>query len=99
MFDQKNHTAGFHTMIRPNRDFLLNNELKIVADVDVLEVVGNLDIPVETTKFVDVNGFQVLASQVKQNTRIEQIFNVSHLSFTLITSFFFFAGGICEQLV
>ncbi|KAG2319512.1 hypothetical protein Bca4012_054249 [Brassica carinata] len=64
-FDQKNHIMGFDSMIRINREFLVNNELKIVAEVDVLEVVGNLDLPLETTKIVDVNGFQVLASQVK----------------------------------
>lgn len=85
-------------MIRLNSEFLVNNELKIIAEVDVLEVVETTDI-VETTGIVDVNGFQVLVSQVNKNTRIEQIFDVSHLSFTFITSFLFLAGRICEQLV
>ncbi|CAN6819479.1 unnamed protein product [Brassica oleracea var. botrytis] len=45
--------------------FLVNGELKIVAEVDVLEVVGELDVPVVATDVVDINGFQVLASQVE----------------------------------
>ncbi|CAH8305953.1 unnamed protein product [Eruca vesicaria subsp. sativa] len=78
LFDQKNHTIGFDSMCRLNREFLLNNELKIVAEVDVLEVVGNLDIPVETTKIVDVNGFQVLASQVESvNTLFKKHPNIA----------------------
>ncbi|KAG2319513.1 hypothetical protein Bca52824_012726 [Brassica carinata] len=68
-FHQKDHSLGFESMIRLNelntREFLVNNELKIVADVEVLEVVGKLDVPLETTEMVDINGFQVLASQVE----------------------------------
>nr|VDD00483.1 unnamed protein product [Brassica oleracea] len=68
-FDEKNHTLGYDFMIRlyhlNSREFLVNDELKIVAEVDVLEVVGKLDVPVETTEMVDINGFQVLASQVE----------------------------------
>lgn len=95
---------GFQSMIRLSdlnarySGFLVNGELKIVAEVDVLEVVGELDVPVVATDFVDINGFQVLASQVKENTRIKQGLSVSHLSFTQRFSFFF-AGRICEQFV
>lgn len=75
--------------------FLVNDELKIVAEVDVIEVIGKLDVPgeseeetqpmkkikvdydhVESTDLInetppvselmDVNGFQVLPSQVRK---------------------------------
>ncbi|KAJ4880630.1 Meprin and TRAF (MATH) homology domain-containing protein [Raphanus sativus] len=70
-FDQRNIDWVFPSMILLSdlyaRDsgFLVNDELKIVAKVDVLEVVGELDVPVVTTDFVDINGFQVLASQIE----------------------------------
>ncbi|KAF8055973.1 hypothetical protein N665_1279s0007 [Sinapis alba] len=64
-FDQKNHTLGFESMMRSYElytgEFIVNGELKIVAEVDVLEVVGKLDVPV--VDMVVINGFQVLASQ------------------------------------
>ncbi|KAL0798197.1 hypothetical protein Bca101_053371 [Brassica carinata] len=85
-FDQKNIIRGFPYMIRLSdlnaRDsgLLVNDELKIVAEIDVLEVVGELDAPVVITDIVGINGFQVLASQVKKNTRTKQGFSVSHLT-------------------
>lgn len=60
--------------------FLVNNKVKIVVEVDVLQVVGGLDVSQEVTQplkrirlnddgvsvkqSIDVNGFQVLPSQV-----------------------------------
>ncbi|KAG2291844.1 hypothetical protein Bca52824_038513 [Brassica carinata] len=75
---------GFQSMIRLSdlnaRDsgFLVNGELKIVAEVDVLEVVGELDVPVVATDVVDINGFQVLASQVESvNILFEKYPNIA----------------------
>ena len=48
--------------------FLVNGELKIVAKIEVLEVIGKLDVAEETstmTETIDVNGFQLLPSQVR----------------------------------
>ncbi|EFH59948.1 hypothetical protein ARALYDRAFT_319311 [Arabidopsis lyrata subsp. lyrata] len=48
------------------RGFLMNEELIVVAKIEVLEVVGNLDVSEEYSpvmKTIDVNGFQVLRSQ------------------------------------
>ncbi|CAL9247686.1 unnamed protein product [Arabidopsis halleri] len=68
--------------------FLVNNEVKIVVEVDVLQVIGKLDVSEESqevtqplkriklngdgvvTSSVDVNGFQVLPSQVESVNRI-----------------------------
>ncbi|XP_010430785.1 PREDICTED: MATH domain and coiled-coil domain-containing protein At3g27040-like [Camelina sativa] len=69
-FDQKNTTWGFPFMLPlyefqgHDKGFLVNGELKIVAEVDVLEVIGKLDVP-EKTESIDINGFKVLASQVQ----------------------------------
>ncbi|KAL0791476.1 hypothetical protein Bca101_007722 [Brassica carinata] len=83
-FDQKDSMQGFQSMIRLSdlnaRDsgFLVNGELKIVAEVDVLEVVGELDVPVVATDVVDINGFQVLASQVESvNILFEKYPNIA----------------------
>ena len=49
-----------------NGGFLVNGEVKIVAEVGVLEVVGE-SVLVETplvNESIDVKGFQVLPSQV-----------------------------------
>jgi len=46
---------------------MVNGEVKIVAEVGVLEVVRKSDVLVETSlvmESIDVNGFQVLPSQV-----------------------------------
>lgn len=48
--------------------FLVNGELKIVAEIEVLEVIGKLDVSEETSTIMesmDFNGFQLLPSQVK----------------------------------
>ncbi|KAF3582652.1 hypothetical protein DY000_02033567, partial [Brassica cretica] len=47
--------------------FLINKGLEIVAKVEVLEVVGKLDVTEETSMLMetmDVNGFQIPSSQV-----------------------------------
>ncbi|XP_010431443.1 PREDICTED: MATH domain and coiled-coil domain-containing protein At3g58270-like [Camelina sativa] len=87
---------GFTSMIALTKlhdnycGFLVNNELKIVVEVDVLQVIGKLDVPEESEEatkpprkmkhndddadipedLVDVNGFQVLPSQVGLARRI-----------------------------
>ncbi|XP_023638456.1 MATH domain and coiled-coil domain-containing protein At3g58270 isoform X2 [Capsella rubella] len=46
---------------------LVNGDLTIVAEVAVLEVIGKLDVPEESSlekENIDVNGFRVLPSQV-----------------------------------
>lgn len=92
---------GFQSMIclsdlnARDSGFLVNDELKIVAEIDVLEVVGELDVPVVTTDIVDINGFQVLSSQVKNK---KKGLGVSHLRFTH-SIFFFLAGRICKQFI
>ncbi|XP_010431441.1 PREDICTED: MATH domain and coiled-coil domain-containing protein At3g58270-like [Camelina sativa] len=85
--DQKAPNWGFTSMIclhDIDGGYLLNDELKIVVELDVLEVIGKLDVPEESKEatkplktmkhnnddedipgdLVDVNGFQVLPSQV-----------------------------------
>jgi len=47
--------------------FLVNGELKIVAEIDILEVIGDVDVSegISTVKeTIHVNGFQLLPSQV-----------------------------------
>ncbi|CAH2064232.1 unnamed protein product [Thlaspi arvense] len=47
--------------------FLVNGELKVVAEVEVLQVIGKLDVSEETSTImetIDVDGFQLLSSQV-----------------------------------
>ncbi|EFH54457.1 hypothetical protein ARALYDRAFT_907298 [Arabidopsis lyrata subsp. lyrata] len=101
--DHKVPDWGFKSMIPlttlhdKDGGFLVNDELKIVAEVDVLEVIGKLDVPGESEEetqpvkkikqnddgavssdllkeipgdLVDVNGFQVLPSQVGFARRI-----------------------------
>ncbi|EOA32952.1 hypothetical protein CARUB_v10016281mg [Capsella rubella] len=70
-FEDKAPSWGFPTLIcltelNDKEGFLVNGELTVVAKVEVLEVVGKLEessSPVTVT--VEVNGFQVLPSQVK----------------------------------
>ncbi|EOA25562.1 hypothetical protein CARUB_v10018906mg [Capsella rubella] len=48
--------------------FLVNGELRIVAEIEVLEVIGKLDVSEETSTIMetmDFNGFQLLPSQVE----------------------------------
>ncbi|CAL9216961.1 unnamed protein product [Arabidopsis halleri] len=73
-FDQKCASWGFQAMLPLTElldkkgGFLVNGDVKIVAEVGVLEVVGKSDVLVETplvNESIDVNGFQVLPSQVE----------------------------------
>ncbi|KAG7583485.1 MATH/TRAF domain [Arabidopsis suecica] len=72
-FDQKLCSWGFPAMIpltelHASKGFLVNGELKVVAKIDVLEVVGKLDVPQESSpvlELIDVNGFQVLPPLVE----------------------------------
>ncbi|XP_020866131.1 MATH domain and coiled-coil domain-containing protein At1g31400 [Arabidopsis lyrata subsp. lyrata] len=72
-FDQNSLSWGYPAMlpltklVDENDGFLVNGEVKVVAEVGVLEVVGKSDVLVETLlvqESIDVNGFQVLPSQV-----------------------------------
>ncbi|KAL0805717.1 hypothetical protein Bca101_098208 [Brassica carinata] len=53
--------------------FLVNGDLKIVVEIDVLEVVGRLDVTEETSTIIetmDVNGFQILPSHAESVSRM-----------------------------
>ncbi|CAH8392485.1 unnamed protein product [Eruca vesicaria subsp. sativa] len=74
-FDQKAPGWGLSGMLPfaklhdKDGGFLVNDELKIVAEVEALEVIGTLDESKDKTstsvdESIDVNGFQVLPSQV-----------------------------------
>ncbi|XP_010424500.1 PREDICTED: MATH domain and coiled-coil domain-containing protein At1g31390-like [Camelina sativa] len=52
-------------LLDKNSGFLVNGEVKVVAEVDILEVIGKSDVLEETSFVIDVNGFQVLPPQVK----------------------------------
>ncbi|OAP19174.1 hypothetical protein AXX17_AT1G32030 [Arabidopsis thaliana] len=73
-FAQKLPSLGLQSMLPLNElldvngGFMVNGEVKIVAEVCVLEVVGKSDVLVETLlvhESIDINGFQVLPSQVE----------------------------------
>ena len=73
-FSQNNSNWGFPSMLPLTKllnikdGFLVNGEVKIVVEVGVLEVVGKSDVLVETplvNETIDLNGFQVLPSQVR----------------------------------
>ncbi|KAG7593565.1 MATH/TRAF domain [Arabidopsis thaliana x Arabidopsis arenosa] len=73
-FDENATSKGFSAMLPLTKlidvkdGFLVNGEVKVVAEVGVLEVVGKSDVLVETLllhESIDVNGFQVLPSQVE----------------------------------
>ncbi|EOA32191.1 hypothetical protein CARUB_v10015447mg [Capsella rubella] len=71
-FDHKSTSWGYEEMtplkdIYANNGFLVIEELTIVAEINVLEVVGQVDVPEET---IDVNGFQILPSQVEPVKRL-----------------------------
>ncbi|RID50607.1 hypothetical protein BRARA_H01326 [Brassica rapa] len=71
-FDQKYIIRGFQSMI-PLSDLNARD-----SEIDVLEVVGELDVPVVTTDIVDINGFQVLSSQVESaNSLFEKHPNIA----------------------
>ncbi|ESQ30819.1 hypothetical protein EUTSA_v10012069mg, partial [Eutrema salsugineum] len=75
-FDQKTPAWGWKEMItltevNDREGFLVNGELIIVVKVDVLEVEGKFEESSPVMETIDVNGFQVLPSQVtteKYNT-------------------------------
>ncbi|XP_023638652.1 MATH domain and coiled-coil domain-containing protein At3g44790-like isoform X2 [Capsella rubella] len=95
-FDRNATLSGNHKMLLLSKlyakklGFLVNDEVKIVAEVDVLEVIGELDVleasqevtqPLKRVKLneddgasvkesINVNGFQVLPSQVEYLKRI-----------------------------
>ncbi|KAF8109162.1 hypothetical protein N665_0102s0070 [Sinapis alba] len=53
--------------------FLVNEEVRIVVNVDVLEVQGKVDVSKESLpvmKTIDVNGFHVLPSQGESVNRL-----------------------------
>lgn len=73
-FEQKTPGWGRPSMFPLNElyvkdsGFLVNEELKIVVKIHVLEVIGRLDVSDETSTIIetmDVNGFQFLPSQVR----------------------------------
>ncbi|XP_019097970.1 PREDICTED: MATH domain and coiled-coil domain-containing protein At1g31390-like [Camelina sativa] len=73
-FEEKAKSWGFFEMlplaklVNQNDGFLMNGEVKIVAEVGVLEVFGKSDVLEETllvNESINVNGFQVLPSQVE----------------------------------
>lgn len=73
-FNQESPNWGRKPMFPLNKihekdsGFLVNGELKIVAEVDVLEVIGKLDVSEENSTIsetIDVYGFQLLPSQVR----------------------------------
>ncbi|XP_019091514.1 PREDICTED: MATH domain and coiled-coil domain-containing protein At1g31400-like [Camelina sativa] len=70
-FDEKSTSIGYPSMLPLTKlanGFLMNGEVKIVAEVGVLEVHGKSDVLEETSlvnESINVNGFQVLPSQVE----------------------------------
>ena len=78
-FDQKAPGWGISGMLPfaklhdKDGGFLVNDELKIVAELEALEVIGTLDESKDlldktsssVNERIDVNGFQVLPSQVR----------------------------------
>lgn len=69
-FDHKERIKGVTTVpVRELKDksggFLVCGIIEIVAQVDVYEIVPKLDKATQSLSLVDVNGFQVLSSQVR----------------------------------
>ncbi|XP_019101821.1 PREDICTED: MATH domain and coiled-coil domain-containing protein At3g27040-like [Camelina sativa] len=62
-FDQTHTSLDNYKFYLP--ESMIFDEVKIVAEVDVLEVIGEVDVPEETKGSIDINGFQVPASQVE----------------------------------
>ncbi|CAA7048066.1 unnamed protein product [Microthlaspi erraticum] len=77
-FDQKSTRRGLSDMIGLTKlcardGFMVNGEVVVAVKVDVLEVVGQLDVSGESSpvmETIDVNGFQVLTSQVQSVKRL-----------------------------
>ncbi|XP_048634291.1 MATH domain and coiled-coil domain-containing protein At3g58360-like [Brassica napus] len=73
-FDEKTPRRGRVSMFPLNEihakesGYLVNGELEIVAEIEVIEVLGKFDVTEETstiTETMDVNGFQLLPSQME----------------------------------
>ncbi|KAL1225765.1 Protein RESTRICTED TEV MOVEMENT 3 [Cardamine amara subsp. amara] len=78
-FDEKCSNWGRRSMFPLDKihakdsGFLINGELKIVVEIEVLEVIGKVDVTEETSiimETIDINGFQLLPSQAKYVSRM-----------------------------
>ncbi|KAJ4885055.1 Protein RESTRICTED TEV MOVEMENT 3 [Raphanus sativus] len=78
-FEQKSPGWGRLSMLPLNElhakdsGFLVNGDLKILVEIDVLEVIGKLDVSEETSTIIetiDVNGFQILPSHAESVSRM-----------------------------
>ncbi|CAA7062326.1 unnamed protein product [Microthlaspi erraticum] len=80
-FDDKVYYRGhisilpFDKLVAEENGFLVNGELKIVAKIDFLEAIGELDVTEETTTSTvtetkNVKGFQLLSSQAETVSRV-----------------------------
>lgn len=74
-FDKQAFSWGYSEMLpltkllEKNGGFLVKGEVKIVVEVDVLELIGKSDVLEEISSVMatmDVNGFQVFPSQVRK---------------------------------
>ncbi|XP_010490171.1 PREDICTED: MATH domain and coiled-coil domain-containing protein At2g05410-like [Camelina sativa] len=80
-FEHKAPDWGFPEMIsltelNAKEGFLVKGDLTVVAEIEVLEVVGKLDVSEESSSVmetIDVNGFYVLPSQVDSVKRLFEI--------------------------
>ncbi|CAA7048065.1 unnamed protein product [Microthlaspi erraticum] len=74
-FDQKVPSIGYKdlitlTKLHAGEGFMVNGEVIVAVNVDVLEVVGKLEESSPVMETIDVNGFQVLPSQVDSVDRL-----------------------------
>ncbi|CAH8343495.1 unnamed protein product [Eruca vesicaria subsp. sativa] len=78
-YEQKSPSWGRLSMLPLNKlhakdsGFLLNGDLKIFVEMDVLEVIGKLDVSEETSTIMetmDVNGFQIVPSHAEYVSRM-----------------------------
>ncbi|XP_024012760.1 MATH domain and coiled-coil domain-containing protein At1g31390-like [Eutrema salsugineum] len=84
VYDQKFPAWGFLEMLcltnlhAKDGGFLVNGELKIAAEVENLDVIGKSDVLEETSSVVEINGFQVIPSQVESvNSLFEKHPNIA----------------------
>jgi len=103
-FDEKIPVHGYEEMISLAKlnvrkgGFLVKNEVKIVVEVDVLQVIGNLDVSEvsshlhKETSSVDVNGFLVLPSQVTSSQRFKLFYRYEF--YTLFIIFYNFRWNL-----
>ncbi|VYS47704.1 unnamed protein product [Arabidopsis thaliana] len=114
-FYRNSHSLGSQTMLPLNEfldvngGFLGNGEVKIVAEVGVLEVVGKSNVLEETLLVnggINVNGFQVLPSQVesvnnlfKKHPDIASDFRLenTHLRTTYLNSLLCLTELLCQS--